>query len=379
MKKRDLNAPTLFMVMLFFISFSHSVFAQKIIYLTSMHEALNTPCAEEIIVQIGSFRSEENARRMKMQWENRVKYPIHIKRKGVYYRVTIGPVPPNQVIFLEHKPAQRVSVTQRIRPKMITARHPLSTTKNQKIPSFSPAFIAEGSWYIGVGAGVLKPNVGSTMRVNNGSDFDPPNNIDLYSTQSSNHPIIAIQGGKFWKRQDKLLPGYALGLRYQYLFPRAISGRVTQYSTSQFNNYAYNWDIQTSVVSAYTKLQLIKFGRVIPYLNGGIGAAFNQSGKYTEIGNPDIDARDTPDFRSGTQTHFAYDLGLGLDVAVNPQIVLSLGYDFQSLGEFSSGRGITTWNSQQLKLDNVYANTALLSLTYLFDHPELVGHVDNMK
>ncbi|GEM_PF-3071813 len=377
MKKKDFNNRFLSMMMLFSISLSHSVCAQKLIYSTNMHEALNTPCAEEIIVQVGSFRSEKNALRMKMQLENQVKCPIHVNHKGAYYRVIIGPVPPRQTISLEYKPVQRVSVTQQIRPKMLTARHPLSTTKNQKISSFSPAFIAGGSWYIGVGAGVLKPKVSSIMRVNNGSDFDPPNNIDLYSTQSSNHPIMTLQGGKFWKRQDKLLPGYSLGLRYQYLFNRSISGRVTQYSTSEFDNYSYKWGIQTNVVSTYTKLQLIQLGRVIPYLNGGIGAAFNQSGKYTETGNPDIDARDTADFRSSTQAHFTYDLGLGLDFTVNPQIFLSLGYDFQSLGEFSSNRGITSWSSQRLKLDNVYANTALLSLTYLFDHPGSIGPVDN--
>lgn len=386
MERMTLNYLALITMVILTISLSPPLFAQKLAYSSNPRSVLNTLHAGKLAVQVGAFRSEENARHMKAGWEKQLNYPVNIKHQGAFYLVIIEPMPRK----LKSNPASRAPVTQpiyhslpsiqyerkRLPSPASPIRHSLPRTYQQRERFFSPTFISEGSWYAGVDVGILKPNIGSTMLVNNESLFDQPNWIDRYSTQSSTHPLIAVEGGKFWRRNDKRLPGYALGLRYQHLFTRAISGRVTQYSEPRFNNYDYSWDIQSNIVSAYTKLQLIQWGRVTPYVSGGIGAAFNQSGQYTETADPGIDGRDTPDFRSGTQTNFAYDLGAGLDFVVNPKLLLSLGYDFQSLGEVSSHRAITTWSSQKLRLGNFYANTALLSLTYLFDNPKLTNHFE---
>jgi hypothetical protein len=92
----------------------------------------------------------------------------------------------------------------------------------------SVALLSEnpGSWFINLSAGVAQPDIPSVLLINNGSDFDPPNNIDRYSTRWSNSGMVSGIVGRLWQRTEQFIPGYALGLRYQHLFNRDITGQV---------------------------------------------------------------------------------------------------------------------------------------------------------
>ena len=57
------------------------------------------------------------------------------------------------------------------------------------------------------------------------------------------------------------------------------------------------------------------------------------------------------------------------DLLLFPQLILSFGYDYQSVGNIASGPGQNTWSGTRLNLGKYGMNTALLSVTYLFDNP----------
>ncbi|KTD34720.1 hypothetical protein Lmor_1253 [Legionella moravica] len=233
------------------------------------------------------------------------------------------------------------------------------------------SFTGQGSWFASVGAGLTKPSIPAGFWINNGSDFDPPFNMDVYSAKWSDPYIVSAMLGRMWQRPSLFIPGYALGLRYQHFFAKDITGLVMQYSLPEFINYEYNLGVRINTLSVYTKLDLVKLGRVLPYLTGGIGLSSNHSEIYEEKPLPGIVPRDNPSFAARTKSQFTYDLGLGVDVVINPQVILSLGYAYQYFGKFNTGYGQRAeWTSQRLDLGKLTANTVRLELTYLFDKKE---------
>ena len=203
--------------------------------------------------------------------------------------------------------------------------------------------------------------------VNNGSLYDEPEDFDRYSLNGPKPILIAAEAGRSWQQERYWLPKYSLGLRYQHLFANTIDGTITQYSLPSKVNYNYTWSVSSDVLSAYTKLDLLTLGPIMPYVNAGLGMSFNRSGAYNEYAASDVTSRVSPDYASCTQSNFAYDLGLGIDAVIRPNIVFSLGYDYQQLGAISSGPGQTTWSGARLNAGTLSTNTLLLGLTYLFD------------
>jgi opacity protein-like surface antigen len=230
--------------------------------------------------------------------------------------------------------------------------------------SLSQGMHAQNStWYMGMNLGGMKPSLPSAILVNNGSNLAFPNDVDRYSTHESSALFLSAIAGRFWQRSSRMLPGYALGLKYQHLFSNTIHGQVMQYSVPKFINYDYAWNVSVDTLSAYSKLELIRLGIVIPYVIGGLGVAMNHSYGYHERALPGIFARDNPGFGSHTQSNLAYDLGLGIDIALKPELMFSLGYSYQHLGSVHSGQGL-----RFPPLDmNLNANALFAGMTYLFD------------
>lgn len=105
----------------------------------------------------------------------------------------------------------------------------------------------------------------------------------------------------------------------------------------------------------------------MPYLNGGVGISNNQTNAYKESAFSGVTPRISPNFASQSNSTFAYNLGAGLDIALGPHHFISLGYDYQNFGTFSSGPGKgAEWSSQHLNLGTIKANTLLLGYTHLF-------------
>jgi opacity protein-like surface antigen len=182
--------------------------------------------------------------------------------------------------------------------------------------------------------------------------------------------MLAAAGEYRWTQQTQpWLPAFELAVRYQYLFPQGISGNVTQYALPQYTAYTYNWRTSANVVSAFTKLDLVQYKQAMVYFDFGLGAAFVNAQHYQESALPNVFPRVSPGYTNNTSTQFSYNVGAGIDLSIFPQLIFSVGYDYQSIGGVVSGNGQSTWSGTALNLGTYGINTALISLTYLFDNP----------
>lgn len=252
---------------------------------------------------------------------------------------------------------------------------PVAIDKNAAIKTHAP-----GTWYVSADIGAAWSDANGSMTVNNGSNFPPPANVDLYSIASGDaRALLGISAGYRWQRNEQTLPSYSLALRYQHLFTQPIKGTIDQYSLPQFNNYSYSWGIEADVISLYSKIDLMNYKNLMPYVDVGLGVSFNQSTTYQETAFVNVTPRISPAFVSHTRAQFAYNVGAGLDYQIRPQVIVSLGYEYQSFGRVSSGSGQTTWSGTYLNLGNSATNTLLFGATYLFDGQLLLNQDKGLK
>ena len=236
-------------------------------------------------------------------------------------------------------------------------------------PSFSGTMgsqnIDQGNWYIAAELGPQWSSIDKHITVDNGSGYPAPYNLDQYSTKTATQPFIGFEGGYRWQKAGTWLPAYSLGLRYKHAFAKDIGLQITQYSLPEFTNYNYDWQISSDVVLAAAKLSLFKCGQLFPYLSGGVGVAFNHASKFSETALAGVTPRLSPLFHSRTRNEFAYTLGAGVDWQAYPQLIASLGYEFQDVGRAYSGYGVGTWDGNILNSGSYQSNSLLLRATYL--------------
>lgn len=327
-------------------------------------------------IQVGSFKSAQNANQLKNQIASQTSYPVSVQSASALHTVIIGPLKTADAVrsagHLQTKnKAQNKKIlasTQVQNPVLNRPAHPLN--ENKERASSAPKAIPNighqnRAIYIGVDLGLSSPNSPDFMTVDNGSNYPPPENVDQYSVKLNNMTQMGLQIGSRWERNAQWIPAYALALRYQHLFRKNVEGSITQYSLPDFNNYSYLWGIRSNVVSLYSKMNLVSWGQIKPYVDAGIGVAFNQGLNYSETAYPDITARVSPTYRANTTRQLSYNLGLGVDVALTQQLLMYIGYDFQSFGKMVSDNGVSTWNGEHLSLGTFKTNTGLIGLTYV--------------
>jgi opacity protein-like surface antigen len=222
------------------------------------------------------------------------------------------------------------------------------------------------NWFVGVGAGAQFPTSINNMAVNNGSDLPAPYNQDLYGINTDNEAVFALSAGRRWERDSFWIPAYSAGVSWQYYFNTQVGNTIMQYSDPEFLNYNYNWNFKSNLLLATAKLNLVQYGKLSPYINGGIGAAFNNASGYSETALNNVTPRVSPAFANNSSTQFAYQAGIGLDFRASPQAIFSLGYNYQNLGGLSSGAGTGAWSNQTLSSGSYSSNEVLVSVNYLF-------------
>ena len=228
------------------------------------------------------------------------------------------------------------------------------------------------SWFVSLGGGVQSPRFNSNIGVNNNTGFPAPYNEDIYSTSDTEQAIIGVMAGRRWERDSYWLPAYSLGIYYQYFFPKDVGETVMLYSLPEFTSY--KWNLSSNLVLASGKLNLLQYAdNFSPFINGGIGVAFNNANGYSEVALPGT-ARVSPAFTNNTTSQFAYALGAGIDYKVMQQLIVSVGYNYQNLGRFSSGPGLQTWSGQSLNFGTYQSNDVFASVSYLFDQGLLKGY-----
>jgi opacity protein-like surface antigen len=245
------------------------------------------------------------------------------------------------------------------------ALHALGRNNDMYSP-FDRSFIpTEAGWYIAGSLGAQSSRVDSNLGVNNGSGYPAPFGTDSYSTSTKSAAIAGMEGGYRWVRNNQWLPAYTLGLRYKHLFSTNVGRQITQYSTPEFTNYNYNWNVSSDVLLIASKLNLVQFGQFLPYVTGGVGIAFNHAANYNETALAGVTPRTNPAFDNNTDREFTYMVGAGVDWQVSPRVILSLGYEFQDLGSLSSGKGTGLWAADALHTGSYRTNSVLFSTSYL--------------
>lgn len=357
------------------------VVSAKIIYGLDKARDFNSSQRGPFIIQAGSFHSAQKARQLRNQLAPKVKYPVRVIRSQHNYVVQIGSLPSAAAV-------RQVGRSQRLARPIVPV--PVSSgpifspepeasyeTSLPPVPVFVPpqpvlplTAPVNGNWFVAADIGPLWSRFNNTMTINNGSGFPPPQNVDLYSAAARHsQPMLALMAGYRWQQARSWIPAYSLALRYQHVFSQNIVGTISQYSLPEFNNYYYSWAMDANIVSLYSKINLYQYDRVLPYFALGLGGASNHTRGYQETALSGVTPRISPNFAARSEGQFSYTLGAGIDFLVRPQVIISLGYEYQSLGSVSSGAGQTTWSSTNLNLKSVSTNTALISVTYLIGNP----------
>lgn len=326
-------------------------------------------------VQAGAFRSESSALKLKSQIEHRVSYSVQVSHSDKYYSVLIGPMSTIAAVHSVGSTQQPKLKTKRVNKvkqsiQVIPPQKAVSSTKLHSPiarPQFRPNF--GGKWFVGAELGFLHPLKNNVMRINNGSFYPEPLNVDEYSVSRPDQTLLAFLVGQQWGRSDKWFPAYELALKYQHIFPQTINGSITQYSMPEFKNYEYTWDVGAEVLSLYSKLDLVKVGRIMPYIDAGLGISFNRSLGYQEAAYAGVTPRVSPAFSSHTDENFAYNVGAGVDVILTSKVIMSMGYEYQFFGQMVSGSGLSTWSGEKLNLGDLSTNSVTIGITYLIDEP----------
>lgn len=228
---------------------------------------------------------------------------------------------------------------------------------------------AQGNWFGGGSLGATFPNVSHNDYISPGPGWpnDRYTNHNVGTTAS-----LALQGGYQWAFNHAWLPFFSLGASYNYMAPVKVTGKVDQYSLPEFENYNYQYKIQSQMFLAFTKLDLYRWRNLMPFLLAGAGVSLNNASNYVEQAVPDVTARVSPGFKGSTNTFFSFVLGAGFDFFVQEDLLLSLQYEYAHQGYAQTGPGVdldlltdTNYSTDHLKT-KLTSNSVLFSLIYLF-------------
>jgi opacity protein-like surface antigen len=155
---------------------------------------------------------------------------------------------------------------------------------------------------------------------------------------------------------------WQLGLSGYFNTEVSSKGHVWQFALPEFDNFIYDYRIQSKRLMATGKLLGTVKQTIHPYVSGELGAGFNRASSYTETPLI-IEAVPMAPFSSRTQTSFAWGVGAGVDVDINAGFRLGVGYQFADLGKASLGISPAQLTQQTLALPHLYSQEVRFHLT----------------
>jgi opacity protein-like surface antigen len=145
-----------------------------------------------------------------------------------------------------------------------------------------------------------------------------------------------------------------------------VSGQVYQDSDPSMNNLGYTYGINSNRVLAETKILATLKNIFHPYVDGGVGAAFNASSSYSEFDISDGSGFPmSQPFASKTTTNFAYMIGFGVDTDLTKLLRVGLGYRFVDLGDASLGLSPLQSGTAVIKNNHITSNEALIQISLI--------------
>ncbi len=130
------------------------------------------------------------------------------------------------------------------------------------------------------------------------------------------------------------------------------------------DTFGYQYKFTTQQLFAETKL-LFGNGHFRPYITAGIGGAANAANDYSTTVPPFLTF--TREYGDNTNIAFAYNVGAGIDFALDSHLRVGVGYRFASLGKVSLGNANIddVAVSGTLSQDKLYSNEFLAQLTFV--------------
>jgi opacity protein-like surface antigen len=145
-------------------------------------------------------------------------------------------------------------------------------------------------------------------------------------------------------------------------------GDIYQYGSASLDNAFYTYDIESKRVLAESKVLWMAQDNVHPYVDIGLGAAFNSARHYTETPYPfsggSAYAMSVP-FANKTTDQFTYLVGLGLDVDLGKMMRWGVGYRYVDLGRTGLGKTSLQQDANTLNNDTLTSNEFLMQFTVI--------------
>lgn len=197
---------------------------------------------------------------------------------------------------------------------------------------------------------------------------------------------LSLEGGFVWEDPYQVnspyFPFISLGLHYQYnnfdqkktLMKVAFIVKEDGNSGERRGQTHYTF-LQNNLL-ANLKMDLYRWGRIMPYVNLGLGASWNQSKQQSPFAITGRDNSGTYNFSNSKlrNTSFSYQVGGGLDFLATNTFWVSLGYVYNNFGKvqiaklYNKDSGIQFINTlqQAFNFRNVTAHTIQLTGRYVF-------------
>lgn len=172
---------------------------------------------------------------------------------------------------------------------------------------------------------------------------------------------------------------FQAGLEYNY-FGNAYAGGLNTVGIEPepeiVTLYHYQYTLQTQQLLAVGKLfktvQLSQMNRTFyPYFSAGLGVAFNRAQNY-QLTTAEVDPLNlSPIFANHTNTSFSYNLGVGIDTALNEHARIGVGYKFSDFLKTKLNKGKIIFNqyaypvSFSLQSPHTYANQFEVHVSYV--------------
>lgn len=148
--------------------------------------------------------------------------------------------------------------------------------------------------------------------------------------------------------------------------PARLQGTVLLNSDPNQRAYAYSYRIAHGRIALKSVLLFgTKEQKILPYLMGSIGLAFNASHQYKQTPKSNIYPI-VPTFRSNTDSNaFAYTLGAGVEGAFSQHWHAGFGYQFADWGKSNLDSVAGQPFDEGLRLSRLYTHLAQFSITYI--------------
>lgn len=221
--------------------------------------------------------------------------------------------------------------------------------------------VGKRAWYpvISVGGALINVHIAQTQTLSGGGD---PQVRNIYTPQhlNTNEILFSLVVGAEYLVNNSFITQF--GLSYSIIPSNNVTGTLQQSLGTASNNYNYQYAITTQQVLAEGKLLYKLNKHILPYVSLGLGTAFNHAGNYSATPENET-AGPAPVFAAHDQTNFSYSLALGVEIPIQSQLRVGIGYQYSNFGSLSLA---SQNNSGQLQNKNYYANAVLAKLTYLF-------------